>query len=300
MWFPQAFRGRFSGTFSAGIPLAGIIGGPLSGIILGMDGLGGLHGWQWMFLIEGLPASLLAFAVLKYLPDSPTQATWLNDAEKNIIATSLTPETVVQDRGLWLILADSRVWALGIAGFCNGCSVYGLALWLPQIIQGMGFSNRATGFVAAVPYIAGMGGMIFWGHSSDVRGDRIWHIAFGYLVVAVSFTAACLTQNHTLILLALTVGVMGVYATFGPYYSLPSSFLRGTAAAGGIALVNSIASMGGFVGPFVIGIIKEQTGGYTASMAALAGMEGLAAVAILALGRVLVPKPIAVLPRRSI
>ena len=299
LWFPQGYRGRFSGAFSTGIPLAGIIGGPLSGIILDMDGVDGMHGWQWMFLIEGLPATLLAFAVLRFLPDGPAQASWLNDAEKNIIATNLAPETNIQDRGPWHTLKDSRVWALGIAGFCNGCSVYGLALWLPQMIQAMGFSNRATGFVVAVPYIAGMGGMIFWGRSSDVRGDRIWHIALGYLLVAISFTAACLTQNHTLILLALTVGVMGVYATFGPYYSLPSSFLSGTAAAGGIALVNSIASMSGFVGPFVIGIIKEQTGGYTASMAALAIMEGLAALAILALRRVLVPKPIAVPPRCS-
>jgi ACS family tartrate transporter-like MFS transporter len=300
LWFPQAYRGRFSGTFSAGIPLSGIIGGPLSGMILGMDGVAGMHGWQWMFLIEGLPAILLAFAVLKFLPDGPRQATWLNNAEKSIIAASLTPETVIQDRRPWLFLADSRVWALGIVGFCNGCAVYGLALWLPQMIQAMGFSNRATGFVAAVPYIAGMGAMIFWGRSSDIRGDRIWHLALAYLLVAASFTAACLTQSNTLILLALTVGVMGVYAMFGPYFSLPSSFLRGTAAAGGIALVNSIATMGGFIGPFFIGIIKEKTGSYTASMAALAIMEGLAALAILALGRVLVPKQIAVLPRGPI
>jgi ACS family tartrate transporter-like MFS transporter len=265
-----------------------------------MNGVAGLHGWQWMFLVEGLPASLLAFAVLKFLPDGPTQATWLNDAEKNIIATSLTPEVVIQDRGPWLFLTDPRVWVLGLAGFCNGCAVYGLALWLPQMIQAMGFSNRATGFVAAVPYIAGMGAMIFWGRSSDVRGDRIWHIALGFLLVALSLTAACLTQNNTLVLLALTVGVMGVYAGFGPYYSLPSSFLRGSAAAGGIALVNSIASMGGFVGPFFIGILKEQTGGYTAAMAALAILEGLAAIAILALGRMLAPRPIAVLPPRPI
>jgi ACS family tartrate transporter-like MFS transporter len=300
LWFPQAYRGRFSGTFSTGVPLAGVIGGPLSGIILGMDGLAGMHGWQWMFLLEGLPAALLAFAVLKFLPDGPAQATWLSDTEKSIIATSLTPETVIQERGSWLILADSRVWVLSIAGFCNGCSVYGLALWLPQMIQAMGFSNRATGFIAAVPYIAGMGAMIFWGRSSDVRGDRLWHIALGYLLVAASFTVTCLTQSHAVVLVALTVGVMAVYATFGPYYSLPSSFLQGTAAAGGIALVNSIASMAGFVGPYVIGIIKERTGGYTASMAALAVVASLGALAILALGRILVPKPIAVLLRRPI
>lgn len=299
LWFPQSYRGRFSGAFSTGIPLAGIIGGPLSGIILGMDGVAGMHGWQWMFVIEGLPATLLAFAVLRFLPDGPAQAPWLSDEEKGTVATSLASDTAIQDRGPWLTLVDSRVWALGIVGFCNGCSVYGLAIWLPQMIQAMGFSNRATGFVSAVPYIAGMAAMIFWGRSNDFRGDRIWHLALGYLLVAVSFTSACLTQNHTLQLLALTAGVMGVYAGFGPYYSLPSSFLRGTSAAGGIALVNSIASMGGFVGPFVIGVIKEQTGGYTTAMAALAVAEVLGAITILALGRVLVPRPTPAQPSRS-
>ena len=287
LWFPQAYRGRFSGTFATGIPLAGVIGGPLSGLILGMDGVSGMHGWQWMFLLEGLPATVLAFAVLRFLPDGPMQASWLDDAEKCTIAASLAPETAIQDRGFWRALSDARVWALGIAGFCNGCSVYGIALWLPQMIQAMGFSNRATGFVTAVPYIAGVGGMIFWGRSSDIRGERIRHIALAYLVVVASFATVCLTHNPALVLLALTVGVMGVYAAFGPYYSLPSAFLGGTAAAGGIALVNSIASMSGFFGPLFIGIIKEHTGNYAASMAALAMVEGLAVLAILVLGRLL-------------
>ena len=296
LWFPQAYRGRFSGVFTAAIPLAGIIGGPLSGLILGMDGVAGLHGWQWMFLLEGLPATLLAFAVLRFLPDGPTKAAWLNDSEKSVVVTSLVPEAVIQDRGIWRTLTDSRVWALGFAGFCNGCCVYGMAIWLPQIIQSMGFSNRATGFVAAVPYIAAMGAMIFWGRSSDARGERIWHIALAYLLVAVSFAGVYLIQTHAFVLLALTAGVAGVYSAFGPYYSLPSSFLGSSAAAGGIAIINSIASVSGLVAPLFIGIIKEQTGGYAASMAILATMEVMAALAILTLGRVLVQRPIAVVP----
>lgn len=287
LWFPQAYRGRFSGTFATGVPLAGIIGGPLSGLILGMDGVSGLHGWQWMFLLEGLPASLLAFAVLRILPDGPMQASWLDPAEKNLVAASLASGASVPDRGIWHALGDGRVWALGLAGFCNGCSVYAIALWLPQMIQALGFSNRATGFVAAVPYIAGMGGMIFWGRSSDLRGDRTGHMALAYLLVVASFTAACLALHPALVLLALTFGVMGVYASFGPFYSLPSSFMGRTAVAGGIALVNSIASMSGFFGPFFIGIVKEHTGSFRASMAALAMVEGVAVLAILVLGRML-------------
>jgi MFS transporter, ACS family, tartrate transporter len=291
LWFPQAYRGRFCGTFTTGIPLAGIIGGPLSGIILGMDGVVGLHGWQWLFLMEGLPAALLAFAVLKVLPDSPAQATWLNDTEKNTIAAGQTAGAIIPDHGLWLTLRDLRVWALGVAGFFNACASFGLAFWLPQIIQAMGFSNRATGFVAAVPFIAGMGAMIFWGRSSDARGERIWHIALAYLLVAFSFAGASLTQYYILVLIALTFGAIGVFAAFGPYYSLPSSFLRGTGAAGGIALVNSIAVMGGFVGPLIIGILKEQTGGYAAAMTVLGLGEVLGALIILAVGRVLIPRP---------
>lgn len=123
LWFPQSFRGRFSGTFSAGIPL--------SSVLLGMDGIAGMHGWQWMFLIEGLPATLLAFAVLKYLPDGPAHASWLDESEKRLIAASLAPEAAIQDKGAWRVLTDSRAWLLGLAGFCNGCSVYGIAIWLP-------------------------------------------------------------------------------------------------------------------------------------------------------------------------
>jgi ACS family tartrate transporter-like MFS transporter len=296
LWFPQAYRGRYCGIFSTGIPLAGIIGGPLSGVILGMDGVAGIHGWQWLFLMEGLPAALLALAVLKFLPDGPAQALWLNGAEKKTIATRLAAGADIQDRGLWPTLSDPRVWALGIAGFFNGCALFGLAFWLPQIIQAMGFSNRATGFVSAVPYIAGMGAMIFWGRSSDARGERIWHIALANLLVAVCFASASLAQNYMFVLVALTFATMGVFAVFGPYYSLPSSFLSGTAAAGGIALVNAICTAGGFVGPFVIGVLKEQTGGYAAAMAVLALGEVLGALIILAVGRSLVPSAIIVQP----
>jgi MFS transporter, ACS family, tartrate transporter len=296
LWFPQSYRARFSGTFSSGIALAGIIGGPLSGFVLGMDGVAGLHGWQWLFLIEGLPAALLALAALKFLPDGPAHASWLNETEKTIIATNLAPGAVIRDQGLWPTLGDPRVWALGIAGFFNGCAQFGLAFWLPQIIQAMGFSNRTTGFVAALPYIAGMGAMIFWGRSSDARGERVWHIALAYLLVAVSLASASLTQNYMFMLVALTFAAMGVYAFFGPFYSLPSSFLSGNDAAGGIALVNSICVMGGFVGPVIIGILKEQTGGYAAAMAVLGLGDVLGALIILTVGRSLVPRPTLVQP----
>jgi ACS family tartrate transporter-like MFS transporter len=289
LWFPRAYRGRFSATFSSGIPLAGIIGGPLSGLILGMDGTAGLHGWQWLFLMQGLPASLLAFAVLKYLPDSPADAKWLNDTEKNAITARLTAEVVKEDRSLLQTLRDRRVLSLGVAAFGNGCALYGITLWLPQIVQAMGFTNRTTGFVTAFPYVAGMIAMIVWGRSSDLRDERIWHVALAMVLAAAGFVGASLTQNHILMLLALTLAVMGVLASFGPFYSLPSSFLRGSAAAGGIALVNTLATLGGFCGPVIIGVLKERTGGYAVAMSVFALGLVLAAFIVLAIGRAIVP-----------
>lgn len=292
LWFPPGHRGRYSALFAAGIPMAGIVGGPLSGLILGMDGAGRLHGWQWLFLLEGLPAVLLAFAVHSRLPDGPAQAAWLDDAGRRVVAAGLAPAVAATPgRGWRQALGDVRVWILGFTGFCNGSCVYGIALWLPQMIQAMGFGPRATGFLSALPYLAAMAGMVYWGRSSDRRGDRIRHIALAYLLVAASFCAASLARDHVLALAALSAGVMGVYASFGPYFTLPSTFLGGAAAAGGIALVNSVSSVSGFLAPFAIGLARERTGGYAASLATLAAMEAFAAVVILLLRRRFATRP---------
>jgi ACS family tartrate transporter-like MFS transporter len=187
-------------------------------------------------------------------------------------------------------LRDPRVLALALVGFGVASAVIGTTLWLPQIVQAMGFSNRATGFVTALPYVVGMGAMIVWGRSSDQRGERIWHVALPALLAASGFIVASLAQSDILVLMALTLAIVGVLAAEGPFWSLPSSFLRGTAAAGGIALVNAIQNLGAFVGPTVIGVVKEQTGGYAVSMAMLAIGLVLAALIVLALGRAVVPR----------
>ena len=287
LWFPKRLRGRYSAMFSSAIPLAGIIGGPLSGLILGLDGMGGLHGWQWVFLIQGLPASLLAFAVFKFLPDSPARAPWLEDAEKNAVSAGLEPAMMVDESNLWKCLRDPRVWLLGLAAIAGGSGLYATALWLPQIIHAMGFSNRETGFISVVPYVAAMAAMILWGRASDAAGERIWHTVLPWLFAAAGFAIACVSGNHMLVLLGLVCAMVGVLSAFGPFYSLPSSFLTGTAAAGGIALVNSIANFGGFLGPYLVGILKERTGGYTAAYATLATFLILAALLVIMVGRAL-------------
>lgn len=285
LWFPKRLRGRYSAMFSSAIPLAGIIGGPLSGVTLGADGMAGLHGWQWLFVLQGLPASVLAIAVFRYLADSPAHASWLDDTEKNTIAASLAPGEMLDESSLWKSLRDPRVPLLGIAAIAGGSALYATSLWLPQIIQAMGFSNRETGFISALPYIAGMAAMILWGRASDANGERIWHVALAWLFAAAGLALASVTGNHALILFGLICAMVGVLSAFGPFYSLPSSFLTGAAAAGSIALVNSIANFGGFAGPFLVGILKERTGGYGAAFAALAMMLVLAAILVVAIGR---------------
>jgi ACS family tartrate transporter-like MFS transporter len=285
LWFPQAYRGRLIATFCSAIPIAGIISGPLSGLILGMEGIAELHGWQWLFLIQGLPAVLLAFLVFAILPDNPSQAGWLNDAERNLIAESLAVGTPPPVRSVGQALCDPRLVLLGLAGFGSAIALYGINLWLPQIIQAMGFSNRATGFIAALPYAVSMVAMIAWARLSDVRGERIWHTALTMMLAAAALTVASLATNHVLVLAALTLAMAGGLAGIGPFQSLVSSFARGAAAASGLALVNTIGTLGGFFGPAIVGGFRTWTGGYGTAMAALAAAQLLSALIVLATGR---------------
>jgi ACS family tartrate transporter-like MFS transporter len=288
LWFPEEYRGRFTAAFCSAIPIAGIISGPLSGLILGMDGIGGLHGWQWLFLIQGLPAALLAFVVLARLPDAPAQARWLDPGEKSAIAAALAAGPQPPERSLGRALGDPRLLLLGVSTLGSACALYGISLWLPQIIQAMGFSNRATGFVAAFPYVVSMAAMIAWGRLSDLRRERIWHTAATMLLAAAALAVAGLWPGeHLLVLVALTLAMAGGLAGIGPFQSLLTTLARGPAAAGGLALVNSIGTVGGFLGPVVVGLLKGWTGGFGAAMAALGAGQALSALLVLAAGRVI-------------
>ncbi len=296
-WFPQAYRARFIAGFMVAIPLAFVIGGPLSGVILRMDGALSLHGWQWLFVIEGLPAFFLAFAVLAFLPDGPASASWLSGEEKNAISTSLAADSASLDQRFLPALFDPRVLALGLIYFGVNFGRYGVELWLPQIVQGMGVSNLATGFVVALPYALGMGAMIFWGRSSDRHRERIWHVALPALTAAAACAVASFAQNDLLVFVSLATVVISLLAVQGPFFSLPSSYLTGAAAAGGIALINTLGTgLGGLLGPYVIGRLKESTGGYGSSMATLALALLLSAVIALALGRATVARRAALRP----
>lgn len=286
-WFPDRMRARFVALFLASVPLATVIGAPLSGAILGMDGVWGLRGWQWLFLLEGLPSCLLAFATLAYLPNGPKDARWLSTAERETIAARLAADPPHVHRALWPMLRDVRVWLLAIPDFGIVVALYGLSLWLPQIVKGFGLSNLTTGFVVALPYAASIVAAILWCRSSDRSGERVRHIAVAALIGAGGMVAAALTLGSVISIVALSVAASGIMASISVFWTLPSSFLRGTAAAGGIALINALANLGGFAGPYLMGWLKNATGGFTVGLEVLAASLVMTAVTVLAMGRVL-------------
>ena len=285
LWFPRAYRARLIASFMVAVPVSRIIGAPLSSVILEMDGIANLDGWRWLFIIEGLPACALALVVLKLLPDGPAHASWLTRDEKATIAARLAAEDVPVHREFWPALLDPRVWALGLVIFGTSLGTDGLSGWFPLIVQSMGFSNFANGFVVAMPSIAGACAMLLWARSSDKRGERVWHVALAELFAAVGFLIAGLASANALVLLGLVIAVVGINAAYGPFYSLPSTFLAGPAAAGGIALIYSTGNLGGFVGPMIIGVSMEETGSYSAAMLVFSALLIVAAMTVVLLGR---------------
>jgi ACS family tartrate transporter-like MFS transporter len=295
LWFPRGYRARFTATFMTAVPLANIIGAPVSSLILGMNNFSQLAGWQWLFLLEGLPACVLAWAVLRFLPDGPARASWLDESEKATIASRLVREDATTHHELGRALRDPKVLALCPVGLGLSFGNYGVGLWLPQIVQGMGFSNLATGFVVAIPSIGGAIAMILWGRSSDKSGERVRHVAAAALFAAAALGVASFGPSNLIVLIALGFATIGIYAALPTFYSVPSMFLSGTAAAGGIALVNTFGTgLGGFLGPTIMGLLKQQTGGYAAGMAALALGLTLSATILLVMGQGKLPRPLGV------
>jgi MFS transporter, ACS family, tartrate transporter len=292
-WFPRAQLARFTSNFMIAIPLSFVIGGPLATSILEWDGVAGLRGWQWVFLIEGIPASLLAFAALRLLPDSPARAAWLTSEEKRTIAAHVYAEEPRGESDLWSALIDPRVLMLGFANFTSQVAALGVGLWMPQIVQAMGFSNRSTGFVTAAIFVSGAAAMFLCGRSSAARGERVWHAAIPWLFAALGFAAATVELSDVFVLVALAVGSTGLFAALGPLFSLPSSFLRGTAAAGGIGVFNTLGNLGAFFGPTLVGALTQGSGDYGAGLMAVAGAFVLSALIILVAGRVIAARPLA-------
>jgi len=288
-WFPASTRARFIALFLAGVPLSVVIGGPISGWLLGMSGHG-LAGWQWMLILEGIPSLVCGIATLWLLPDGPGKAKWLNSEEKRIIAARLADEPPGALHGFVEMLKDKRIWLLMIPDFSIVIALYGLNLWQPQMIKALGYTNIETGFIVALPYLLAMGAMVALGWSSDRTGERPGHVAFGALLGAAGMAGAVLFTNHALVFASLCLACCGIYAALAVFWTLPSSLLRGTAAAAGLALLNSFSNLGGFFGPYLMGWARQATGNFTLGMLLLASMLVVAAVAVMLIGRALFPR----------
>ena len=288
LWFPRAYRGRIIGWFMAAIPISTIIGAPVSGLILGLDGALGLRGWQWLYLLEGVPAILLAAAVPYVLTDTPDRAAWLQPAERTWLTDCLARERrereAVERFSIGQALLDKRVLSLCLVYFGAIACTFGLGFWLPQIIKGMGLTNLQTGFATAVPYLFGMLGMLTLGRRSDRVGERRFHCAFGLVVGAIGLIASTLVSDPVLTLIAFSVAAFGFLGSQPVFWTIPAALLTGAAAAGGLALINAVGGLAGFFGPFVVGAIKDATGSYSWGMIVIAGCALVAAVIVVALG----------------
>jgi MFS transporter, ACS family, tartrate transporter len=287
-WFPRAHIARAIGAFMTAIPVAGAIGGPVSGALLGLDGFMGLGGWQWLFLIEGLPSILLGVWAWSYLTDRPDDADWLQPSEKSALISRLRAETqeIRSARAIsaWAALRNPTVWHLGAIFFLVNLGWYGYTIWSPQIIKAyLGTGNFTVGLIAGAISVAVIVIMRLNCRHSDRTGERPLHVVIPLAVMASGFAAASLLGHSTAAIVCLALVPVGVNAAYGPFWSLPSSFLTGKSAAGGIAMVNTIQSLGGFVGPAFLGVVKAQTGDYAQGLLFLAAAAGAAALLTLPL-----------------
>ena len=275
LWFPATVRARAVSWFMIAIPLSIVIGGPLSGLLLEMNGILGLRGWQWMYLIEGLPAVVLGLVVLTYLTDTPAQARWLTSEQREWLSAHMEAEHAsARDKyrvNLRQALLHPTVWKLALIMFACQTASYGLTLWVPQIVKSWsGLSNLRVGLISALPYVAAALGMVLIGISSDRRKERFLHIAIPSAIGAVGFVASAYLSSPVAGITALPVAAVGDYSIRGPFWALPGRFLSGSAAAAGIALINSMSALGGFVGPYLVGYLKSLTGSFESGLLCLA------------------------------
>lgn len=289
-WLPRRHRARYIGLFALGIPLSSVIGAPISGAIMsGMGGVGGLKDWQWLFVLEALPAVLLGVAVLFFLADRPADARWLTAAERRWLdaefARAGTAPAEARHGFSWSLLGDRRVLALAGVFFLTGVPSYGLSLWMPQIVNGFGVSRLATGFLTALPFVFGCIAMVVWGHRSDARHERLWHAIVPAVVAGICLVAGALVDSALLQLVAICIATAGIYGLKGPFLTIVSESFADSRAAAGIALVTMLGNLSGFVAPYMVGVIIEATGGYRPALIALGLQSALGGLLLYAHGR---------------
>jgi MFS family permease len=287
-WFPGIYRSRVIGLFQTAIPISVIFGSIISGTILSLDGALGLAGWQWLFIIEAVPAIVLGIVVAYCLTDRPEGALWLSPAQRTWLAERLAKERTereaVQRFNLGEALRSGRVLALTLVYFGNAFASYGLTLFLPQIVRRFGIGNVGTGFVTAIPYVFGAIAMVGWGLHADRTGERTRHCAAACLLSFVGLASCVFLDNPVALMVAIVLAQMGQSAIAPTFWPLPSAMLTGTAAAGGIAMINSVGNLGGFLGPFAMGLARDATGSFGVGLLIIASGMLVAGIVLLLLG----------------
>ena len=288
-WFPARQRAAVTAIFMAAAPLSTVLGSPVSGALLEMHGLLGLSGWQWMFIVEAVPALILGVMVLFYMTDRPEKAKWLRDDERDWLVFTMNAEAAKKastaNHSVWRGLADPRVIALSLVYFGTSAGLYTLGIWAPQIIKEFGLSSLQVGFLNALPGIVAIVAMVLWARHSDRSGERTWHVVGACLLASLGLVLAGFAGSVLAALLALTLVNIGISSAKPPLWSMPTLFLSGSAAAAGIATINSIGNLGGFVGPAMIGWIKDLTGSFRGGLFFVAGLLVLSAILTLVLAR---------------
>jgi MFS transporter, ACS family, tartrate transporter len=287
IWFPAVYRARIIGLFMAAVPLSTVIGAPMSGLLLGFDGMFGVKGWQWLFILEAVPALILSVVVFYYLTDRPADATWLQPDERAWLVARLEQERrqreTVRRYSVFEALVNPQVLALSLVYFGVVATNYGLSFFLPQIVKAFGLSNLQSGFVAALPYVVGLFSIVWWGRRSDRRLERRWHFAFAAFVASAGIAVSTVFDEPIIKMVALSIAGFGIFGCLPVFWTFPAAFLSGPAAAGGIALINSIGNLAGFAGPYVVGRLKDATGSYTAGLLSLSAAGLIATIILLAL-----------------
>ena len=293
-WFPSRERAGAISLFMTAIALAGVVGGPVSGALLTLRGAGGLAGWQWLFLLEGIPAVVLGVVVLLYLPNGPEDATWLTGDEKKMMAEMRSEGAGSRGSALRVAIADTTratltnatVWTFGFTYFCIVSALYGITFWMPTILQGLsGLSDFGAAALSAVPYLVGAISMVLVGRHSDAIGERRWHVATVAFIGAAGFVVSAMTTSPALELAAIAVAAFGIFSAMPTFWAMPTAVLTGTGAAAGIALINSVGNLGGFLGPYLIGLIRASTPSFSAGLFALAALLAMGGVLALVVDR---------------
>ena len=288
-WFPANARARAVAWFMMANPIAGIVGSPVSGALLGISGKG-LSGWQWMFLMEGIPAILLGGAVFWALADNPREARWLKGEERawllERLALEQEAESALRKENLWRVLVSPRIWMLSMVYFGVPTTMYGVTLWLPSVIRSLsGLSYAMTGLVSALPFVVTAIAMVLVGMHSDRTGERRWHTAVPAFVGAGVLGLAGYGGSAVLVVASIGLGMACAESMVGPFWAMATSRMAGLSAAAGIAVINSVANLGGYFGPDIIGFFRKANGGFRGGLLAIGATLALSGGIALMVGR---------------